>query len=106
MIELTRARRLHAALKRLPATKRAALVLHDLEPARLEMAAALGATPVDARGQDVVQHVAAGTGQEGVALTVDAVGTAIQVKALAQAARRTLRRQTPKHAIAGAPNEL
>jgi threonine dehydrogenase-like Zn-dependent dehydrogenase len=52
------------------------LFVSDLEPARLEMAAALGGTPLDARSQDVVQQVAASTGQEGVAVTVDAVGTA------------------------------
>jgi threonine dehydrogenase-like Zn-dependent dehydrogenase len=48
----------------------------DLEPARLEMAAALGGSVVDARSEDAVQHIRAHTEQEGVALTVDAVGTA------------------------------
>lgn len=48
----------------------------DLDPARLEIAAALGGSPVDARSQDVVQQVGAATGQDGVAVAVDAVGTA------------------------------
>jgi threonine dehydrogenase-like Zn-dependent dehydrogenase len=52
------------------------LFVSDLDPARLEMAAALGATAVDARSADVVKLVAEQTGQEGVALSVDAVGTA------------------------------
>jgi threonine dehydrogenase-like Zn-dependent dehydrogenase len=40
------------------------------------MAEALGGSVVDARSQDVVQLVSAATGQEGVAVAVDAVGTA------------------------------
>jgi RNA polymerase sigma-70 factor (ECF subfamily) len=43
-IELTRARRLHVALGRLPAAKRAVLVLHDLEGMELkEVAKVVGA---------------------------------------------------------------
>ena len=44
MIELTRARRLHAALNRLPASKRAALVLHDLEGLDMKQVAAVVGT--------------------------------------------------------------
>lgn len=51
-LELERARRLHAALTRLPAPKRAVIVLHDLEGLALdEVATIVGANPRTVRSR-------------------------------------------------------
>ncbi len=54
----------------------AAVFVSDLDPARLEMVAAYGGHPIDARSEDVAQIVATSTDGLGAAVTVDAVGTA------------------------------
>jgi threonine dehydrogenase-like Zn-dependent dehydrogenase len=48
----------------------------DLDPERLAMGAELGGDPLDPRAVDVAQEVRAATGGYGVAVAVDAVGTA------------------------------
>ena len=47
----------------------------DIDPARMDMAAALGANVIDARSQDVPATVRAATGGLGAAVSIDAVGS-------------------------------
>ena len=60
----------------------------DLDPDRLEMARSFGAEVIDPNSADTVKMVREGTGGSGVALTVDAVGSA-QTRAQAVAATRS-----------------
>jgi 2-desacetyl-2-hydroxyethyl bacteriochlorophyllide A dehydrogenase len=61
--------------------------ISDLGHERLEMARALGGTPLDPKATDVVQTVREATGGLGAIATIDAVGTAITRKQCVQAAR-------------------
>lgn len=49
----------------------------EIDPARLDMAAEIGATPIQPSEDDTVAAVNAATSGEGVAVSVDAVGSAI-----------------------------
>lgn len=55
----------------------AQVFMADLSPARLAVAGRLGATPINPKEEDVVAHVRAMTGGEGVDLVVDAVGAGL-----------------------------
>src|SRR5690606_19879012 len=56
----------------------------DIDPARLSMAEALGAVPIDPTGRDLTASVREATGGLGAAVTVDAVGsTATRAQAVA-----------------------
>lgn len=65
------------ALQALRAKGAARVFIADLDPARLSMGAALGGEALDPRALDVAQAVRGGTGGRGVAVAVDAVGTAV-----------------------------
>jgi len=59
----------------------------DLDPARLEIGAALGGETLDPRAVDVVQVVREATGGLGVAVSVDAVGVAVTRRQCVNATR-------------------
>jgi len=65
------------ALQALRAKGAARVFIADLDPARLSMGAALGGEALDPRARDVAQEVRDATGGRGVAVAVDAVGTAV-----------------------------
>jgi threonine dehydrogenase-like Zn-dependent dehydrogenase len=77
------------ALQALRAQGAGRVFIADLEPARLAMGADLGGATLDARAVDVGQAVREATGGRGVAVSVDAVGTAATRKQCVAATRST-----------------
>ncbi len=78
------------AVQALRANGAAQVFIADLDAARLEMGAALGAAALDPRAVDVVQTVReASSGGLGAAVAVDAVGAAITRKQCVSATRTT-----------------
>lgn len=76
------------ALQVLQARGARRVFIADLGPERLAMAADLGGETIDARTQSAVEAVRAATGGQGVAVAIDAVGTA-QTRAQCVAATRS-----------------